>query len=477
MPSSSLPGAECVGVIIDEKFSLLEWLGGTPHSSVFRTQLHMDPPREAILKLIPEGAVNAEALTAQWETARTLTHPNLVQLFHSGRCELDGRSYYFAVTEYADELLSETVPSRALTQNEVKDMLEPVLDALTYLHIRHLAHASLKPSNIMVVSNTLKLSIDSVHREEDPPSMPRKTRSGANTPEASIYHAPELGTEAPTRAADMWSLGVLLAESLTQKLPTFYSSKATNPMVPEGVPEPYLRIARDCLRVDPSLRYALGDIHNALHPAPPTSAPARPTAPPISPSQAKRRYALYVIVAVALAAVAGGIMAIVSMGSRHPAPQSAAPTPAQELATPSPQPSQPLTAQQQSAPSESAAPQPHPAQQTPSQRPTQPESPPAQTAALPSSSVAVVHQVLPDASQNALQTIRGHIHVAIRAEVDNTGNVTGASIAEPGPSHYFANLALEASRKWTFQPSPGTWLLHYTFAQTGVEASAEPAAQ
>ena len=478
MSSSSLPGAECVGIIIDEKFTLLEYLGGTPHSSVFSTQLHMDPPRQAILKLIPEQAVDAEALRVQWETARTLTHPNLVQLFHSGQCEIDGASYFFAVTEYAEEILSEILPTRPLTEEEVREMLDPVLDALSYLHIRHLAHAALKPSNIMVVSSTLKLSVDTVHREEDPPSMTRKTRSGANTPEASIYHAPELATEAPTRAADMWSFGVLLVEALTQKLPSWYSSRATNPTVPVGMPEPLLRIARDCLRVDPSLRYTLGDVSSILHPAAAAPEPAHATAPPISPSQAKRRYAFYVIVAVSIAAIAGAIAAIVTMSSRHPAPKSAAPTSSQELSTPSPRPSQPLTAQQQSAPPDSAAPRPQAGvpQHAPSPSPAQHSA--AQPAPYSSAaSAAVLHQTLPNASQSALDTIRGHIHVAIRVDVDNSGSVANASIEDPGPSHYFANLALEASRKWTFQPTAGTWLLHYTYAQTGVEASAEPATQ
>lgn len=473
--SPRLPGAECVGIIIDEKFSLLEWLGGTPHSSVFRTQLHMDPPRDAILKLIPESAVNAEALTAQWETARTLTHPNLVQLFHSGKCELNGKHFHFAVTEYAEELLSETVPARTLTPIEVSEMLVPILDALTYLHIRHLAHASLKPSNIMVVGDTLKLSVDSVHREEDPSSIQRNTSSGANTLEASVYHAPELANNPPTRAADMWSLGVLLVEALTQKLIKLHASRATNPTVPSTLPEPYLGIASACLNIDPAARCTLGDIHTILHPAPAAPAVVQSSAPPLSPSQAGRRYRFYVIVGVILAALGGGIAALVSMHSRHSAREQQAAATSQETAavapesaSSQPESTQPASAQTSAAPPASSATQPiKPVTPTP-----QPVSPPAK-AAPPAD--GRVHQVMPDIPKRSLDTITGHVHIAVRVEVNGAGNVANATLAERGPSAYFARLVLDASRKWTFPPAPGAWIIHYTLTQTGVDAAAEPA--
>jgi len=70
------------------------------------------------------------------------------------RCALRGFGY-------ADEVLSEILPERALTPAEAKEMLAPVIDTLSYLHAKGLVHGRLKPSNILAVDDRLKLSGDS----------------------------------------------------------------------------------------------------------------------------------------------------------------------------------------------------------------------------------------------------------------------------------------------------------------------------
>jgi TonB family protein len=67
---------------------------------------------------------------------------------------------------------------------------------------------------------------------------------------------------------------------------------------------------------------------------------------------------------------------------------------------------------------------------------------------------AVVHEEIPSVPQRARRTIRGHIHVSVRVIVDQDGNVTAALVDSAGPSRYFARLAIEAAKKWTFAPAP-----------------------
>ena len=85
-----------------------------------------------------------------------------MRLFHAGRCQIDDDVQLYVVTEYAEENLSQILPERPLTPTEAREMLDPVLDALSYLHERGFVHGALKPSNIMVVENQLKLSVDSI---------------------------------------------------------------------------------------------------------------------------------------------------------------------------------------------------------------------------------------------------------------------------------------------------------------------------
>jgi TonB family protein len=89
----------------------------------------------------------------------------------------------------------------------------------------------------------------------------------------------------------------------------------------------------------------------------------------------------------------------------------------------------------------------------------------------------VLHQVIPDVPRSASNTITGRIKVKVRVEVDTSGKVTNATLTTPGPSKYFANLALKAAQQWEFtapqlngQPTPSTWTLLFEFSKTSTKA-------
>ena len=69
----------------------------------------------------------------------------------------------------------------------------------------------------------------------------------------------------------------------------------------------------------------------------------------------------------------------------------------------------------------------------------------------------------------------------IRVVVDSSGNVSNANFVTPGPSKYFANLALQSARKWKFAPltangdAGNEWILTFEFRQSGTHATANPA--
>jgi TonB family protein len=88
----------------------------------------------------------------------------------------------------------------------------------------------------------------------------------------------------------------------------------------------------------------------------------------------------------------------------------------------------------------------------------------------------VAHEALPEIPESALHTIHGKFQVIVRTTSDTSGKVSDASIESPGPSQYFANLALKASRAWKFSPNaPGDWLIRFEFTSDGTTASAAPA--
>src|SRR5271166_4012505 len=109
-----------VGQVIEGKFTLLQWLGGTDWSDVFLTELQGQGSQKAAIKLITSNAGDADARLAGWAEAASLSHPHLMRLFHTGRCEINGAPLLYAVMEYAEENLSQVLPERPLTASETR---------------------------------------------------------------------------------------------------------------------------------------------------------------------------------------------------------------------------------------------------------------------------------------------------------------------------------------------------------------------
>jgi len=83
---------------------------------------------------------------------------------------------------------------------------------------------------------------------------------------------------------------------------------------------------------------------------------------------------------------------------------------------------------------------------------------------------------MPAVAPSARRTITGKIRVRVRVEVDTSGNVTNAILDSPGPSQYFARLAVEAARQWKFTPAQAhgqfvasQWMLRFGYTRRDTE--------
>ncbi|PYT48719.1 MAG: hypothetical protein DMG43_16720, partial [Acidobacteria bacterium] len=89
----------------------------------------------------------------------------------------------------------------------------------------------------------------------------------------------------------------------------------------------------------------------------------------------------------------------------------------------------------------------------------------------------VLDQILPDVSEKARDTIHGTVRVTVRVHVDPAGSVSQAEPDAPGPSPYFADLALNAARRWQFTSPeinghsvPSEWLIRFEFTPSDTKA-------
>jgi TonB family protein len=514
---------QCEGQVIDNRFRLQQYLGSTEDSAVFLTQLPAPQSQKAAIKFIPAGTT-ADLQLSLWRRVMQLAHPNLLRIFEIGRCRLENRDRLYVVMEFAEEDLSQILPERPLTDSEGREMLGPVLDALVYLHGNGLVHSRIKPSNILATGDQLKLSSDTVFPAGESRKSPRKF---------DAHDAPETAASPLTAAADVWSLGMTLVEALTQHAPALELGSQADPIVPNTISQPFLDIGRHAIRREPRRRWTIAEIAARLNPvavaaaagqsvsplsvplstvpavpaaklqipnfeAPELRAQARPSRP-----QATTAPKQTLVLPNYVVPVAAGLLAIVAifalpkiLGHRSDSSSSAS-TASGPAAAPA-KPGQPARLEVPPAAKPSAtsatpdslktAAEASPAAQTQTSEAaastpgvvsteTSPAAKRPRASGSPSAHGEVLDQVLPDVSEKALATIQGIVRVTVRVQVDPTGNVSEAALDSPGPSKYFADLALRSARRWQFSSPevgghsvPSEWLISFNFSSAGPKA-------
>jgi TonB family protein len=525
------------GQVVDDEFPLQQYLAGDEHSAVFLTQRGDGQPQKAAIKLIPADPSTSDLQLSRWRLAVQLSHSNLLRLLDFGRCRLGDTNFLYVVMEHAEEDLSQILPQRPLSAAETREMLEPVLDVLVYLHGKGLVHSHIKPSNILATADQLKLSSESL-------SSIAESRAPMTRP--SPYNAPEVAASGLSPASDVWSLGMTLVEALTQRAPVLAPDAKSDPVVPDTLPQPFLDIARHTLLSEPKRRWTIAQVAASLNPTamaavaahsvspstvspltvPLSSVPAVPAAKLPTPryerpapktqsprqqttTQPKQTLVLpnYVVPVAAVVLVIVAILALPKILNHRPESSPSTSAAAAQPASP-PKPAQPPARRDVAPPAKPAAsnsmktaaekqtPPQKILMETPSRKPVSAGSGPVaapaaaslRTDTFPSANAPkpsaaspargeVLDQVLPDVSEKARGTIQGKVRVSVRVHVEPAGNVSQAELDSPGPSKYFADLALQAARRWEFTPPEvnghsvsSDWLIRFEFSQAGAQA-------
>ena len=115
---------------VNELFPLRRFLGRSDHSVVFLTDCEARNISQAAIKLVPADPAMAETHLSRWKRIAALSHPHLVRVFDSGRCTLGGHPFLFIVMEYAEQSLAQILQHRALTLEEVRELLVPTLGCI-----------------------------------------------------------------------------------------------------------------------------------------------------------------------------------------------------------------------------------------------------------------------------------------------------------------------------------------------------------
>ena len=163
------------------------------------------------------GSLVHQRFLAERQILAGLDHPNIARMFDAGTTE-DGRSF-LVMEPVAGLPIDEFCVKNQYTLQQRLELFEKVGSAVAHAHQRLVVHRDLKPSNILVTHDGEPKLLDfGIAKLVDPSTGMESTRTGpAMTPK---WASPEqLRGEVLTTSTDVYSLGLLLYQLVTGRLP------------------------------------------------------------------------------------------------------------------------------------------------------------------------------------------------------------------------------------------------------------------
>jgi serine/threonine protein kinase len=262
--------------LLSDRYEVQDRLGSGGMSTVYRA-IDRILERTVAVKILAEHLSDDERFVARFRrealAVAKLIHPNIVQVYDTG---VD-RGRHYIVMEYIEgksgaQLLQR---HRTLGPATTVEIGAQSCAGLDFAHRRGIIHRDVKPGNLLVVGGpdgggemAVKLADFGIARAAE---QTRITQVGSVVGTAA-YLAPEQARgEEATPSSDVYSLGVVLYQFLTGRLPYEGSSLAElavrqqneRPLAPstynDEVPETLSGAVLRALESDPARRYASAD--------------------------------------------------------------------------------------------------------------------------------------------------------------------------------------------------------------------------
>lgn len=206
------------GQKISDRYQILKAIGEGGMANVY---LAYDTilDRNVAVKVLRGDLANDEKFVRRFQrealSASSLTHPNIVEVYDVG----EDHGQYYIVMEYVEgRHLKDLIKKRGkLTISEVIDIMLQITDGMSIAHDSYIIHRDIKPQNIMILENGLVKIMDFGIAM----ALNSTQLTQTNSVMGSVHYLPpeQANGKGSTLQSDIYSMGIVMYELLTAKLP------------------------------------------------------------------------------------------------------------------------------------------------------------------------------------------------------------------------------------------------------------------
>jgi serine/threonine-protein kinase len=203
------------GSVVDGRYTILRRIGSGGMADVWLAEdTHLQ--RQVALKVLHSRFAQdrefIERFQREAEAAAGLQHPNVVAVFDRG--DVDG-TYYIAMQYLEGQTLQQLIQA-GLTPEQAVGLIRQVLEGARFAHRHNVVHRDLKPQNVIVDAEG-KATVTDFGIARAGVSEITQAGSVMGTPH---YLSPEQAQGFDvTTVSDLYSIGVMLYEALTGRVP------------------------------------------------------------------------------------------------------------------------------------------------------------------------------------------------------------------------------------------------------------------